>query len=402
MSDIDHWTVARLNAAGALYIDDPHLGDLTIIHPIFSKANFKDVSDADYNLVEPSLRLASAYLNEPSTLCFWWSLAFAERHHVPRMQRNWHTRVMEDVTERNNLERWTKISISRRVGRDQLEDINQLFLNMAGCICWEFEERGGECYGSTVAVPDKWLEAQGLANNFTSVALSPRFLTEFRIVAAGTTHEDRNLHLRQVFLLANTLLHELSHGVITATCDRLESVHEQPAEPFVEDDREAEIGYAWEMATYGGPPLPIDYRADCRFGFKVCRWPGIKRATVADHPYTRPSRRKWEIDWALSMAWVQPFHTKAYWSQIERYGSSSLKFPKTLGLIIGDHTAEARRDAASSAWSSHSNRSDPEEKNFVWRGQRHPRPQDRVDQQPRKAPRAPPSRTRGRSMSPGR
>lgn len=71
MSDVEHWTDSRLNAAGALYTDNPHLGDLTIVHPSFHKASFKDISDADYTLIESSLRLASAYLNEPSTLSFW-------------------------------------------------------------------------------------------------------------------------------------------------------------------------------------------------------------------------------------------------------------------------------------------------------------------------------------------
>ena len=397
MSDAEHWTAARLNAAGALYIDSPHFGDLTIIHPIFRKANFKDISDADYTLIGPSLRLASAYLSEPHTISFWWSLAFAERLHVPRMQKNWQTREWEDVTGLNNRERWTKISISQHVGRDQLEEINRLFLNMAGCICWEFDERGGETYGSTIVVPERWPEAQGLANNFTSIALSPKFPAEFRTVAAGTTPEDQNSHLRQVFLLSNTLLHELSHGVILATCDRLESVHDQPAEPFVGNDREAEVGYAWEMAMYGGPPLAIDYRADCSRGLKACRWPGMKRATIGDHPYIRPSRRTWEIDWALSMAWVQPFFTTAYWAQIERFGPSSMKFPKTLGLIIGDYTEESRGAAASSAWSSYSNRPDHDDKNFVWRGRRRSRPQERADRQPSKSSRAP---RRGRSMSP--
>ena len=276
MSDIEHWSVAHLNAAGALYIDNPHLGDLTIIHPIFRKANLKDISDADYTLIGPSLRLSNVYLSHPTTLSFWWSLAFTERSHVPRMQRNWRTREWEDVTERNNLERWTKISTSQHVGRGQLEEINRLFLNMAGCICWEFGERAGETYGSTVAVPERWHETQGLANNFISIALSPNFQTEFRNLAASTTPEAQNSYLRQVFLLANTLLHELSHGVILARCDRLESAHDQPAEPFVGNDREAEVGYAWEMAMYGGPPLAIDYRADCGLGLKACRWPGIK------------------------------------------------------------------------------------------------------------------------------
>lgn len=166
MSDVEHWTDSRLNAAGALYTDNPHLGDLTIVHPILHKASFKDISDAGYTLIESSLRLASAYLNEPSTLSFWWSLASADRVDVPRMQRNWQTREWEDVTERNNLKQWSKISTLQHVGRGQLEEMNRLFLNMASYICWEFSEQAGETYGSTVAVPGRRPETQGLARNF--------------------------------------------------------------------------------------------------------------------------------------------------------------------------------------------------------------------------------------------
>lgn len=397
--DTEHWTDARLNAAGALYIDNPHLGDLTTIHPIYRKSNFRDLSDADYTLIGPSLRLASAYLNEPNTLGFWWSLAFAERLRIPRMQRNWETRELEDATERNNLERWTRISISQHVGIPQFEELNRLFISMVGCVCWEFSERGGPTYGSTVVVPERRPQTQGLARNFSSIALSPNFLTEIRTVTVRTTPEEQNSHLRQVFLLASTLLHELSHAVLLATSDPIEDAHDQPAEPFVENDREAEVGYAWEMAMYGGPPYAIGYRADCSLGLKACRWPGIKRSAIGDHPYTRPSRRKWEIDWALSMAWVQLFFTKAFWGQIERYGPSCMRFPKTLGLVHGDRTAEARRAGASSDWSSYSNRSDPEDENFVWRGRPQRRSQNRVEQQPIKSAR---SSRRGRSMSPQR
>lgn len=175
MSDAEHWTAARLNAAGALYTDSPHLGDLTFVHPIFRKANFKDISNADYTLIGPSLRLASAYLNEPHTLSFWWSLAFAERLHVPRMQRNWQTREWEDVTGLNNRERWTKISISQHVGRDQLEEINRLFLSMAGCICWEFDERGGETYGSTTWCLRGGLRHKGLLTTSLQLHCPPSF-----------------------------------------------------------------------------------------------------------------------------------------------------------------------------------------------------------------------------------
>lgn len=197
------------------------------------------------------------------------------------MQRNWHTGEWEDVTERNNLEQWSKTSILQHVGRGQLEEINRLFLNMASYICWEFSERAGETYGSTVAVPERRPETQGLARNFRLNALSPSFLVELRIMTASTILEDRSSHLRQVFLLPNILLLELSHGVILATSEWIESVHEQPAEPFVENDREAEAGYAWEMAMYGGPPLAIAYRANCSHGLKACRWPGIKEQRSA-------------------------------------------------------------------------------------------------------------------------
>lgn len=168
------------------------------------------------------------------------------------MQRNWQTREWVDVTERNSLEQRSKIPILQHVGRGQLEGIDRLFLNKARYVCWESSERARETYGSTVAVPERRPETQGLTKEFTSIALSPNFLVELRIVTASAILEDHSSHLRQVFLLADILLHELSHGDILATSDWIESVHGQPAEPFVENDREAEAGYAWEMAMYGG------------------------------------------------------------------------------------------------------------------------------------------------------
>lgn len=50
---------------GATYAD---------IHPIFQRTNWLGITDTDYDLLKPALRLASCFLQEPSVFAWWRSL----------------------------------------------------------------------------------------------------------------------------------------------------------------------------------------------------------------------------------------------------------------------------------------------------------------------------------------
>jgi len=98
------------------------------IHPVFERSRWLDVSDDDYDLLAPSIRLASCFLNEPAMMPYWkglfhtpWSLlndpALVNKVGVPLHQfhrRNHHPDDVQGRTETRAV--WMKLQkMSRHV-----------------------------------------------------------------------------------------------------------------------------------------------------------------------------------------------------------------------------------------------------------------------------------------------
>lgn len=86
--------------------------------------------------------------------------------------------------------------------------------------------------------------------------------------------------IRTYWMLAATLMHELSHALVIATWQRpLQLFNNGPAsEPFFRNQRHAEIGLAWESFALGGRtdiPGGAAKHPAAPFGLSLWLHPGI-------------------------------------------------------------------------------------------------------------------------------
>lgn len=167
-----------------------------------------------------------------------------------------------------------------------------------------------------------------------------RYLDENQVlvtceIVPGT--DAKSLLLRAQFLMAQLLLHELSHAW-TNTCRR-EAEHLR-AEPFYKDHRIAETGYALEVAIFGsliaasGSNPQLDPGP---FGFSSVRYPGIKvPARDIVEPYiATPAKHGVDhhTEYAVPMSFVHQFFTDEFWdTRVQRFGPGMLRMPKELGV----------------------------------------------------------------------
>ncbi|THY35918.1 hypothetical protein D6D01_00938 [Aureobasidium pullulans] len=147
--------------------------------------------------------------------------------------------------------------------------------------------------------------------------------------------------LRTQFSLAFTMVHELVHAWVRNM--RRNAHRKDEVDPYCNDDRIAEPGWALMSAIFGsiGWPIannPIMY--DAPFGLSTIRFPGTRdlRKTFAAESY-KGTPAKWGVDvsteYALPMDFMGQFFTNDFWdTRVERYGSGMLRSPKPLGVRV--------------------------------------------------------------------
>ncbi|TIA31311.1 hypothetical protein D6C78_09011 [Aureobasidium pullulans] len=145
--------------------------------------------------------------------------------------------------------------------------------------------------------------------------------------------------LRTQFTLAFTMVHELVHAWVRNM--RRDALRIDEVEPYCNDDRIAEPGWALMSAIFGsiGWPIannPVMY--DAPFGMSTIRFPGTRdlRKTFAAESY-KGTPAKWGVDisteYALPMDFIGQFFTNDFWdTRVERFGSGMLRSPKPLGV----------------------------------------------------------------------
>lgn len=102
----------------------------TPIHPIFRRKNWIDISDDEYKLLDPGLRLASCFLYEPSVMPFFTGILRREFTKI--------TNVPQAVTEKFMLNRFDPIPYTSDKGWKQQTATWKTLANMKDCISWRF------------------------------------------------------------------------------------------------------------------------------------------------------------------------------------------------------------------------------------------------------------------------
>jgi len=264
------FTADELDEAGALDLPNPHLGDLTTIHPIFQRANFPRITDTEYAALRPSLALCSAYLAASFDMqIFWQTLLYGPRHAIPNTP-DWH--IVHPP--------------SPPFTEAHYHAMDFLLMQMSSMFAFQFvpctTAFATEAWGLTTAwdrtaVDPTYTRPAGVAGLCSAITLNPAFLDAALAAHAylaslprDTTPDAETVYLilRQQWFFAVTTLHELAHGVNNA--QRRERAE---TEPFFEGQRRAEVGYAWEQFVHGGRINQIhgSRASDC--GFYFCTWP---------------------------------------------------------------------------------------------------------------------------------
>ena len=353
------WSADALQILGALDIQGQECtpGDLRRVHPLFSESTFL-ISRDSYALLIPALRLASAFLYEPHASVFWYSLVFGPQTPIPHF-------VNDDKGGKlkSSEQPWSRFS-AVAVGAEEWQRLESFWEQMQQALAIRFRDLSHSgSNGQTVEMDwgRPYPPGQLLRGGHEAlITLSMGFLNFLRTLSGPTQTESLPDRLRQNHILAITLLHELCHAIhIVQT--------KADVEPFFEDHRQAELGFAWEQSVLNGVTLPVLKDAsteNARWGLQFNRWPEewskenslmvnrlVKKST--DDPVLRVSRRRWTTRYLVTMVYIQSLVTTRKWEQIAKRGPQRLKMVKTYGLRVGVTGPEAWERAQSSGASSH-------------------------------------------------
>lgn len=355
-SVLSGWTVKALIDLGALDIPgrDCIPGDLHRIHPMFRRSNCRMGSDV-YTRIIPALCLASAFLYEPQASAFWYSIVFGPRQPIPHLARD-----SEGMVRENSAEPWSRFS-AVPVGIDEWRELDSFWEQMGRAITIRFADMDVDG-GQTVEA--KWERSYPpgpllLGGVEAVITLSTNYRTISRRFATPAPTASLPHWLRQHHLIAVTLLHEVCHAIHMVRT-------QVDAEPFFEDHRQAELGYAWEQSVLNGqvdPVAVIKHTHNTIYGLHFSRWPHRWRPENARMLYKWPlaemddyvwrvGRRHWETKYLVTMDYVQALVKSREWQQIARYGPERLKMVKRHGLRHGIRGSRAWQDAGSSGASS--------------------------------------------------
>ncbi|KAH0394616.1 hypothetical protein KCU89_g11177, partial [Aureobasidium melanogenum] len=252
--------------------DDP-------IHPIFRKDMWRNITDLEYDTLRPAFLLASALLDDPTTLCLFHAL-FNTSDHITFQDPNFKTcrklQVPTTLTDAEQLSTFHKICDMRQWTSFQWEDTAKMAAIPA------FGKTGAlKAFASGPQVPTVMLFKTTTNNSLshtyrTKISMSRVYCealmqyqskdetSEYQdffngILAeagvptsrkpSGLSNNLESAHLRTTVLFAGILLHEFAH----AFCFAYFAIPDLdlPTEPWVGDSRDGEFGWAMERHVFG-------------------------------------------------------------------------------------------------------------------------------------------------------
>lgn len=316
---LKRFQLQELHANRVIHLPNAHLGDLNNpIHPLFSGLQ-------QYGYLEPALRLASKFLDEPCLLPYWNALIFGTYHYLPSTSQKFNAPCF---------------SFQRPgpLGQPQLQLTQRAMLHAARTTHYEFEE-GSSTEAWALCLRSATPALQPFPGTGSIIRLSKAFLT----VLDPATNLTIPQRLRTSFLLANTLAHEFAHAARNARIKPPRPPIED-FEPFFYDHRRAEVGHAWESVVLGGRIFPFLNAFDSRFGMCLEKWPDLEEKYMVVRPdqpgcppipLSRAPPKKWSTMYTIPMPFVQAMFTEDFWNrQVRIFGVNALRFEKTLGLRL--------------------------------------------------------------------
>lgn len=341
-------TKAEEHVTGA-YIRHARGWDPTIstIHPIFLPRRWKDVSKEDYELMLPSIKLASRFLDEPQVL------TFVKGFLADKLQMINDDVAIQDAQQ--PLYTFQNIPMEDWAAKDKWnpESTWSKLWALKDCLTLQFTSKlPNGCVAVTRSGNERSTVAPHDGAKSAMILLSGQFLRVLqRKLEASQYSEpwepgshDESALLRTQFAFAVTLVHEVMHALwITstppykpkATPSGTPRSIPHPVEPFFRDGRMNELGACWENHVFGGMihMMGKPTGAIMPYGLATVPFPGLNHA----YPWMidRFNPRKWGIEWQteypIEMKYIRRMFTSELWDEVQRYGIRKLRRKKKLG-----------------------------------------------------------------------
>ncbi|KAG9693604.1 hypothetical protein KCU95_g6404, partial [Aureobasidium melanogenum] len=334
-------------------------------HPVFGRQMWHGISDEMFALLQPALNLASAVMDDPSTLNYFYALGQGEAS-------------MQTVVDPDTKITCKIMDIPTTLTEAQQRDTFQQIWDMQFYMYFSFRDMGPtyDAYGHTrpqwnsnnwfiqAARPNTrcsvveictrylwWLiemsrlHSTGQANNINWFQEVQRM---FRVPAHKREHIDMNsAHFRITLMLASTILHEFVHAFCNAYFED-PNPFVQPREPWIRGTRCNEQGCCFEQFIFGGlpramhisiPPISLRFQTDqdiaMPFGaFFEENWDQWFVQLADDQSSVMPSVNVSEVDqprrlYPILQEWFQRIHSDDMWfDQVTRFGLDAIKMPK--------------------------------------------------------------------------
>ncbi|KAI4780824.1 hypothetical protein E4T52_04279 [Aureobasidium sp. EXF-3400] len=329
------------------------------IHPVLRRNKWIGIDDHQYSLIVPSLLLASAILDDPVTLTYFYALS------MPSDEMDTIKHASAGLTADCKI-----MKIPFKLTEAQLlETYHKLLLMTAWLENWSFYDDGDRVNGYTERIKDKWGHSERASKPPTFIEI-----LEYDWGANTDPHDKRHRELlddillmtgipleqqahinatsaiyRTQLYLAKLMLHEFAHAFCMAYFpippDWTPGI---PHEPWAPLDRCNEQGWAFENFVLGSvlktmavgiPPMDDQLRllqnALIPFGYFSTRFWDRWLGNGEDLAYsTMDSDRKEDDEvphryYPVPQAWTQWLFSEDLWTdQVIRFGLRVIKVPK--------------------------------------------------------------------------
>ncbi|KAG9644994.1 hypothetical protein KCV04_g4006, partial [Aureobasidium melanogenum] len=331
-----------------------------LIHPVFRKDMWRNIIDSEWDALRPASLLATAFLDDPTTLCLFHALSKSSDH-ITFQDPNFGTckrlQVPATLTEAEQLSTFQKICDMRQWTSFQWEDNATMAMVPVGF---------GRTYplDSQASSPYTCQSKITIVRSYCEVLMQYRdkdktrdYQKFFRSVLweagvpnirrpEGLSNNLESAFLRTTFLLANHLLHEFAHAFCFAYFE-IPSLG-LPYYPWVGDSRDNEFGHAMERHVHGGIPWANNFEDPKRpdmgqtlrrgtyapfgiyFAEKYSQWatPGdankMHLVKGSEKDFKSPC-----VYYPLAQQQIYNyFLTKTWTENVPRYGLDAIKFTK--------------------------------------------------------------------------
>lgn len=270
-----------------------------------------------------TLRLASAILESPASIAFIYLLM-----NEPREK-------LEEFSKLYFLDLF-KFCDSKLPKTDKRRNVCDKLRQFAGKTRFEWVEMD-HCYALTrreSSSANLSIGPPGSGKGHTSKIFLPQHVARAIITARLEPHRAGTcLLLRIQFLLAATICHEVIHALDLAVVTHTVFENHVFIEDYYCDQRLNELGYAWEVAVFGGVIAGMDFPTDYDTPIVVSNWPSLSGTDIALRIYDLTGLKTSKLSYFVLMGQICDIQQQTFWDAPSN-DTNLLRLSKDVGWII--------------------------------------------------------------------